>query len=415
MRTECIQETFPSLIELSDEEADALVAIGRRLVGTAAFWGAEDSDDTESESSERTVIRCVRVAGNTFRVTVAEAVGIVAMPALQLVVQPKIPLSHFRFLLEHTTAFPRLEEQSAQAAPSTELWDLVATWFTAALERLMRRGMLADYEEQRDELPAVRGSIDLLATAVGYYQGRMDISCVFDEFALDSPLNRILKAAVLRVSLTPFLKPELRQRARRALARLTDVGDLRANDLYEQPDRRTASYRSAWLLARQLLAASGVTVESGPSQAWTFLIRTPEIVEDAVRTILARGLHDQAPVTKTGLQLKPSKLTLNPDLVFGHVAVGDVKYSLMSGDWRRSHLYQAVAFATGFGVNQAGVFGFSATGDRPPDVQVGNVALRSFAWRAAADWAAEDAADALLDEVRAWLMLVDSGDEGATN
>jgi hypothetical protein len=37
------------------------------------------------------VIRCDRIARGRYRVTVREAVGIVALPSLQLVVEPKIP------------------------------------------------------------------------------------------------------------------------------------------------------------------------------------------------------------------------------------------------------------------------------------------------------------------------------------
>lgn len=107
---------------------------------------------------------------------------------------------------------------------------------------------------------------------------------------------------------------------------------------------------------------------AGTAPAWTFLIRTPELIEDAVRGILRRGLHDIVEVKKSGLQLMPSKLTLNPDLLFGDAAIGDVKYTLLGPDWNRSYLYQAVTFATGFRLPRAGVFGFTSTGSCPSQV-----------------------------------------------
>ena len=196
-----------------------------------------------------------------------------------------------------------------------------------------------------------------MQTAVSYYQGRVSFACSYDEFGLDSPLNRVLRAAALTVAAAPILDSQVRRRARQSLSRLTDVGDLRPIDLRHSPERRSAHYGIAHQLARHVLAATGRTIDVGNTHAWTFLIRTPELVEDAVRNILREGLLDLVPVTKSGLQLKPSKLSLHPDLIFGVHAIGDVKYSLLDSDWKRSHLYQAVAFATGYRVPHAAVFG----------------------------------------------------------
>jgi hypothetical protein len=80
------------------------------------------------------VIRCDRVARGRYSVTVREAVGIVALPSLQLVVEPKIPAPRFRYLLQRSPAFPRLDDHQTAAVESAELWDLVAAWYVTALE-----------------------------------------------------------------------------------------------------------------------------------------------------------------------------------------------------------------------------------------------------------------------------------------
>src|SRR5262249_44004133 len=196
---------------------------------------------------------------------------------------------------------------------------------------------------------------------------------------------------------------ELRRRARRALSRFTDVGELRSGDVHHAPERRSAHYALSLRLARHVLAATGRTIGPGSTPAWTFLIRTPELIEEAVRSILSRGLHDLVEVKKLGLRLKPSKLTLNPDLLFGDSAVGDVKYSLLSADWNRPHLYQAVTFATGYGMSRAGVFGFTSSGSSPPELQVGPVHLRAFTWLANEAVAPEIAEAKLVNEARMWI------------
>jgi 5-methylcytosine-specific restriction enzyme subunit McrC len=401
MRVEYVTETTPRVLDLSEEDADALAAAGKRLAGAGAYWGHVVAD--ADNPAETTVIRCDRLTHGRYRVTVAEAVGIVALSSLQLVVEPKIPPAHFRYLLERSPAFPRLDDQQATAAESSELWDLVAAWFVAALERLLRRGLVADYEEQHEDLPYMRGTVHAVETASAYYRGRVSFSCLFDEFGLDSPMNRVLRAATATIAAAPVLKLELRKRARHALSRFIGVGELRPGDARHAPERRSAHYAMGLQLARHVLAATGRTIAPGSTPAWTFLIRTPELIEDAVRSILRRGLHDVIDVKKSGRQLKPSKLTINPDLVFGSTAVGDVKYSLLSSDWKRSHLYQAVAFATGYRVSRAGVFGFTSTGTRPPELQVGPVHLRAFTWLAN-DAVAPQAAEAkFVNEARTWI------------
>jgi 5-methylcytosine-specific restriction enzyme subunit McrC len=402
MRVEYMTETAPRALDLSEEEAAALAAAGKRLAGSREYWGRVVTD--ADSPAETTVIRCDRLAHGRHRVTVAEAVGIVALSSLQLIVEPKIPPAHFRYLLERSPAFPRLDDQQAAAAESSELWDLVATWFVAALERLLRRGLVADYEEQHEDLPYMRGTVHAVETANAYYQGRVSFSCLFDEFGLDSPVNRVLRAATATVAAAPVLKLELRRRARHALSRFMDVGELRPGDVDHAPERRSAHYAMGLQLARHVLAATGRTIASGPTPAWTFLIRTPELIEDAVRNILKCELHDVIDVKKSGLQLKPSKLTLNPDLVFGRTAVGDIKYSLLGSDWKRPHLYQAVAFATGYRVSRAGVFGFTSTGPSPPELQVGPIHLRAFTWLANEAVAPRVAEAKFVDETRTWIV-----------
>jgi hypothetical protein len=68
---------------------------------------------------------------------------------------------------------------------------------------------------------------------------------------------------------------EVRRRARNALTRLADVGELRTGDLRHAPERRSVHYATGLQLARHVLAATGRATTAGPAPAWTFLIRTP--------------------------------------------------------------------------------------------------------------------------------------------
>ncbi len=109
--------------------------------------------------------------GGTWRVTVTDAVGVIAVGDLRLLVEPKIPRAHLFYLFGSSELFPRLDETSASAGPGTDLWELVARWLVQALERVIRRDLVRDYLPLRDTLEAARRTIDALATAQWYYQG----------------------------------------------------------------------------------------------------------------------------------------------------------------------------------------------------------------------------------------------------
>ena len=51
-------------------------------------------------------------SGTDWNVRVRDAVGLVALPDLQLVVHPKIPTEHLIYLFARAGALPRLESQS---------------------------------------------------------------------------------------------------------------------------------------------------------------------------------------------------------------------------------------------------------------------------------------------------------------
>jgi hypothetical protein len=407
MRNVDLVESVATVIELTEGEATTLRALGKRLAGSKSFWTDDRRPDDEHQTQpDRSVIRCSRVQPGAYQVVVSEAVGIVALPDLQLVVRPKIPLAHFVYLLKHATAFPRVLDIPTNAEDDQMLWDLVASWFIAALEAIIRKGLLSDYHDETDRLVAARGTIRAGETARGYYRGDIKIVCDYDDFSPDSRLNRVLRAAALAVAQSPFLDRDLRRRARRSLSRLEDVGAMRHGDLRTELDRRSSYYSSAFVLARHVLTATGRTIQAGRENAWTFLIRTPELIEEALRAILKDGLAHLMSVEKRGRQLAGSTMRLYPDLVLGSTAVGDVKYKILGGEWYRPDLYQLVTFATGFKSPDAALIGFAPHGEAPPRVGVGDVSLVALAWDVAPDTPPASSASKLVSRTEDWLRFV---------
>lgn len=404
MRTEQLTESRPAILKLTDAEAAAIRDAGIRLASRATWWGAA----ADLDASTRRVIDCEKVGVHEWRVSVRDAVGAVAVgDSLQLVIQPKIPITHLLYLFEAAKSLPRFASEPGLLAVGDSLWELIARWFVTAVQRVLRADLLRDYSPAIEELPAVRGSIVPLDTAQQYYSGRMTVACSFEEFELDTPLNRLLKAALRVVIANPALTFETRRIAQRVDMRFDDVGELRPDDFRSAIDRRSAHYRDALVLAKHILQNSGRSLEIGRHLVWTFLLRTPDLVEEGLRQLLLTRFGTQT-IGRRPIYIAPS-VTMNPDLVIADgLAVADVKYKLVSADLNRGDLYQVVAFAAGFECSHAAIMSFS-TGDvelHRSMLQVGGITVRYILWPAVVGLPPRSAGDRFLDDVALWFDSV---------
>jgi 5-methylcytosine-specific restriction endonuclease McrBC regulatory subunit McrC len=186
---------------------------------------------------------------------------------------------------------------------------------------------------------------------------------------------------------------------------MEDVGELRLVDISATLDRRTHAYYSPFVLAKHVLRRQGRLIEHGSEVAWTFLIPTPLLVEQGLRSVLTEALNSRWSVQKRGLQLKGSTLTFNPDLVFaGGLAVGDVKYKLFRGEWNRADLYQVHAFAGAYRSRHCALVGFRTPESKPlPPLAIGDVEVRELCWPADTELSPILAAQTLVKTGKDWL------------
>ena len=397
MRTETIVESTQSELRLSESQVQSLQRLGRRLASDARWWGSAD-EGLES----RTVIRCEPASSGLHKVRVSDAIGAIGLGGLQITVKPKIPLQHLLFLLRLSEYLPRTADIPAKLEPDEDFFSLVALWFVTECESALRRDLARDYHGTVSDLPTARGRVDSLATTRALLVGRLKVRCSYDSFGNDTALNRLLMHALRAVQRNATFQTKTRLRARRAQARFDDVGEYRPPDLYASTDTRTRHYRDAATLARMLLTSRGTSVLGGPSPGGTFLFRTPDAVEEAIRRLLQGNLAPDWHVEKKGRQLSGAKSrTLNPDLVFNvDMAVGDVKYRMSSG-LTRSHINQVTTFAAGYNTTKGLVIGFGPGSERD-HVEVGSIRVDSINWDTQQPDPLRSAQD-LTAAVREWL------------
>lgn len=399
-RVQAIVESTPTVIDVSTAQASTLNQLGKVLASKKTWWGEEDLDEA---APEKQVVRCSPRSDGRWDIVVPNAVGIIAADDLDIIVEPKIPTAHAVYLLSRSDQFPRVADASIRTGLESGdmLWRALAEWFLHAVEKLLRGELIRDYRINASSLREARGRIDVFRTTHNFLSGNLRFECEYEEFDSDNALNRILRAAVVIVQQISNVDQSIRDRASRALARFDDVGPLRPDDLRTRVDRHVKRYDEAIALARNLIRGVGRGLEVGQSRARCFLLRTPELIEAGIRDVLARELSACISVSPGSRQIAKTKMTLNPDLVFGGLAVGDVKYKVCD-EWIRSDVYQGIAFAVGFGVKTCALFSFSQDAIASKESMViGAISLTHFKWPTKTT--PENAKHQLIAKVKAWL------------
>jgi 5-methylcytosine-specific restriction enzyme subunit McrC len=401
VRTVSVVESRWTTVTLSAGEQRELEQAGRTLASGTTRFGALDRESAAS------LIHVQRLDERTARVRAHNAVGLVACSTVQLLVTPKVPTPHFLHLLAEADVVPRLDHAPAWTAESDDLTWLVCHWFVAAAERVVEEGLARDYRPLREQVPVVRGRLDVLATTRLYYRGRPAVVSEFEEYDFDTPLNRTLLHATRVVATGPTLPHELRARALRVSKRFDGVGALRRNDLDVRVERRTSYYADALLLARQIIEATGRTLASGGSRSWTFLIGTAKPVEQAMRKIAQDAIGRAGSVKQGRRRLPRGTLTVNPDLVVrlaDQLLVGDVKYKRAGNEWDRDDLYEVVAFATAYRAPRACLISFAVDNtEAVAPVTFGDVTVSDLRWDARPTTTPEGASNALRQQLRDWI------------
>lgn len=138
-----------------------------------------------------------------------------------------VPVQNVYYLLCY--AWNRLEQTGladVAAAGVTELADLFARVLISGVHRLSRRGLERGYEPHDDELPAIRGRIDLLGTHSRFLDRHGRASCHFDELTTDTPQNRVVKAAMRTLARVGSIDSGHRAQLRRLVRQLQGIGDV---------------------------------------------------------------------------------------------------------------------------------------------------------------------------------------------
>ena len=287
-------------------------------------------------------------------------VGIVSVPGATLEILPKIDGEDHavrKALVHMLTVAHNLRVADTELASidtqRTDLLELLIALFANRLLVAVRRGLPRRYVGHEEDLPRLRGSLNVVRQWTRLAARPDMLACRFDELSEDTPLNRVFKAAVRDLAGVARSAGTIRLLAE-IVARLEFVG-VSNNPLKERVrlDRTNTAYHDLYGMARMFLSGDWQSTAGGKSLGFSLLFSMHDLFENFVGRCLRRVV---LPPWRTTFQStdysamrddKGPLFWLRPDMVVETSAapvVLDAKWKALKPDERK------------FGVSQADVY-----------------------------------------------------------
>jgi 5-methylcytosine-specific restriction enzyme subunit McrC len=258
----------------------------------------------------------------------------------------------------------------ARNAPS--LLDILIRIFADELLTRVRRGLPRAYLPCEDDLPALRGSLDIRRQFTANVVRPDRLACRYDVLSHDTPLLQLMKACVVR--LTRYARrPATRRLLDELRILLADVSDVAPARVTKKitVDRTTHSWRSLLTLARLLLGRDWQDTRSSQEapEGISLLFPMNDLFEAYVAALARRALSPWGVEVKAqggGAfcladwsvdEERPGRLfATKPDLMLGKngrtLAIIDTKWKAIGRDVTdrkrgvaQADLYQMMAYA----------------------------------------------------------------------
>ena len=154
--------------------------------------------------------------------------------------QKHLPHAVLRFYSAEKSNYKNVETTAFASA-----LDLYAELLSIGITEQRKRGLNHAYVETADELSVLRGRLDLTNTMRPRNQTRKKLACIYEEFSVDSQLNRILKATMRLLCREKSVNDAQKKKLRQLLPYFGDVEsiDVRHINWKFRYDRNNQSYR----------------------------------------------------------------------------------------------------------------------------------------------------------------------------
>ena len=293
-----------------------------------------------------------------------QMVGVLAAPGIAVEILPKVdgPDGAVRAALVQMLAVVRNLNVATSdlAAMSTQRhnWlELLIGLFAKRLRTAIRRGLPRRYTRHEEDLAVLRGTLNVKRQFTHLLVRPDLVAARFDELSENTPLNRVCRAAVKRLTgITRSL--ENHRRLMELLARLDNVADS-ASPLKEPVslDRTNTAFHDVYRLARVFLSDPWQDTRSGSATGFSFLFPMNVLFEEFVGRSLQKALGPgrvrlQGP-SRGALKSETGRhrFGLRPDIVVdapGCPVVLDTKWKNPAGAPSKSDTLQMLVYGQAY-------------------------------------------------------------------
>lgn len=156
-----------------------------------------------------------------------------------------IPIQNIYYMLSYafrTLTKQGYREMSTEKFPNTA--DLMTEILIAGISQQLKRGLGRAYIEQMEDIPVIRGRVNITESVKRQTMINRKLSCVYDDFSVDNSKNRIIKSTALLL-LGADVAKQRKSRLRKLLVYFDKVEliDLRTVDWNIHYDRNNQTYR----------------------------------------------------------------------------------------------------------------------------------------------------------------------------
>ncbi len=309
--------------------------------------------------------------GGLWTVLPAGTVGAVQLNDLLVEVRPKqkVGLSRLLFLLGYATN-PGFRPDDVAGVEDTCLFAALGESLARQGQRALERDALNGYVHVEEALRTVRGRIrvgDQMSRRPGML---LPLEVAYDDFTVDIPENRILRAAIRLMLQVPRVSDDVRWKLAHLDSKLDGVSQLQFGAALPPwtesrlNERYIPALRLAEIILRNMSAEAGI----GHYSVASFVVNMAKVFEDFVTTSLREALEgysgetsgqyeaflDEAEVGQNGNRVRMSVDIVHsvrgvPAMVF------DAKYKAASaaGGYPNADHYQMLAYCTALRVPTA--------------------------------------------------------------
>ena len=184
-----------------------------------------------------------------------------------------IPVQNVYYMLSY--AFRVLNEQGYKSIKTEEFHnvaELCTSILTKGVKQQLKRGLGQEYISETEALSSPRGKIDVTASIKNLSMIRGELVCTYDEFSVNSYMNRIIKSTLLLL-----LKAKISSSRKKEIKKLlvffgeVETLDIHTINWFIRFNRNNQSYRMLMAVCELVIKGLLQTQSDGSKRMMDFL------------------------------------------------------------------------------------------------------------------------------------------------